>query len=80
MKFIPEFKQPFKEPQNAIWFLYQDEKLVVRVSSDSIMIPASADLKQVDLTPVHHQYLGALDGCPCLAAELPPDIRVPDGW
>ena len=80
MKFIPEFKQPFKEPQDAIWFLYQDEKLVVRVNGDSVMIPASADLKQVDLIPDHHQYLGKLDGCPCIAAELPSDIRVPDGW
>jgi NAD+ diphosphatase len=80
MKFKAEFKQPFKEPRDAIWFLYQDEKLVVRVNGDTVMIPGNADLKQVDLKPVHHQYLGTLDGCPCIAAELTPDIRIPVGW
>jgi NAD+ diphosphatase len=80
MSFIPDFKLPSGEPQDAIWFLYQDEKLVVRVNGDRVMIPDSADLERVDLAPAHLQYLGALDGCPCLAAELPPDIRVPDGW
>ncbi len=80
MKFIPDFKQPLKESQNAIWFVYQDEKLVVKVNGDSVMIPASADLERDNLVPIHHQYLGTLDGCDCLAAELPPDIRVPDGW
>jgi NAD+ diphosphatase len=80
MKFIPDFKQPLKEPQNAIWFVYQEEKLVVKVNGDNVTIPGSADLKQIDLTPIHHQYLGALDDCPCFAAELPADIRVPDGW
>ena len=69
MRFIPEFKQSFKEPQNAIWFLYQDEKLVVRVDGDSVMIPTGEDLKQGDLTPDHHQYLGTLDGRPCIEAR-----------
>jgi NAD+ diphosphatase len=80
MQFIPHFKQLNKTPQQAIWFVYQDEKLVVKVNGDSVMIPGSADLKQVNLAPVNQQYLGTLDGCDCLAAELPPDVRIPEGW
>jgi NAD+ diphosphatase len=80
MQFIPHFKQPNKSTQQAIWFVYQDEKLVVKVNGDSVTIPGSADLKRVNLVPAHQQYLGTLDGCDCLAAELPPDVRIPDGW
>jgi NAD+ diphosphatase len=80
MQFIPHFKKPNKTPQQAIWFVYQDEKLVVKVNGDSVMIPGSADLKQVNLVPVHQQYLGTLDGRDCLAAELPPNVLIPDGW
>jgi NAD+ diphosphatase len=80
MNFIPEFKPVFEEPQNAIWFVYQDEKLVVKVNGQSVTIPGSSDLEQVELAPIHHQYLGALDGRPCIAGELPVEIPVPDGW
>jgi NAD+ diphosphatase len=80
MTFIPDFKQATMQPEQGLWFVYQAEKLIVKVNGDSILIPGGPDLQQVKLAPIRQQYLGALDGRPCLAAELPAEVGIPDGY
>jgi NAD+ diphosphatase len=80
MTFKPDFKPPTNQPQRALWFVYQDQKLIVKVSGDTFSIPRSPDLRQVNLSPIREQYLGALDDRHCYAAELPPDVPIPDEW
>jgi NAD+ diphosphatase len=80
MEFIPDFKQPSSEPKQSLWFVYQDEKLIVKVDGDSIYIPRRPELQKANLAPFHKQYLGTLDGRPCFAAELPENVPIPAGW
>ncbi len=80
MVFLPDFEPSSNELRQALWFVYQDQKLIVKVNRDIFSIPRSPDLQQVNLAPIRKQYLGALDGRPCYAAELPPDVRFPEGW
>jgi NAD+ diphosphatase len=79
MPFVPDFKAPPGEPRAALWFIYQDEKLIVKYNGDSISIPRASDLQPVNLALIRDQYLGALDGRLCFAAELPPDAQIPNG-
>ena len=44
MKFIPDFKQPTMEPDQGLWFVYQADKLIVKVNGDSVSIPGGPDL------------------------------------
>ena len=80
MEFIPHYIQPAVETNHGLWFVYQAEKLIVKVNGESVAIPDGVDLQQVKLAPIRRQYLGALDGRPCLAAELPSDVVIPDGY
>jgi NAD+ diphosphatase len=80
MTFVPDFKSPTSLPHQALWFIYQNQNLIVKVSGDAYSIPRAWDLRQVQLTPIREQYLGVLDDRPCYAAELPSDVPVPDGW
>ena len=70
MAFIPDFKTPSKEAANALWFIYDQGKLLVKVRNDSCSIPETSDLKNTQTTVIHKQYLGTLDDRPCYAAEI----------
>lgn len=80
MQFSPDFKSPAAELPQALWFVYQDQKLIVKTNNNSVSIPCATDLQQAELEPIRKQYLGALDDRPCFAAELPLGIGIPDGW
>jgi len=80
MVFLPDHKPPSSEPRQALWFVYQEQKLIIKVKDKTFSIPRSPDLQQLSHAPIRNQYLGALDGQACYAAELPPDVRVPEGW
>jgi len=80
MKFTPDFKNTSIDPHQSLWFVYQAEKLIVKVKGDSVSIPCKPDLQQFNNAPTHEQYIGSLDGRACFAAELPEDVAIPDGW
>ncbi len=80
MEFVPDFILPSSELRQALWFVYQDQKLIVKFDNDGFSIPCSPDLQQAKLEPIRRQYLGTLDDRPCYAAELPLEVGVPEGW
>ena len=80
MQFFPDFKSPGSEPPQTLWFVYQDQKLIVKLNNDGVLIPSAADLQQAKLEPIRKQYLGVLDNRPCFAAELPLEVGIPGGW
>jgi NAD+ diphosphatase len=80
MTFIPDFRKPPMQPEQGLWFVYQADKLIVKANAQNVSIPAGADLRRTKLTTVRQQYLGALDGRPCLAAELPSEVMLPDEY
>ena len=76
MRFIPDFKSPSGKQPSALWFIFNQSKLLTKTTSDTITVPSTSDLSENHLTPDRFQYLGTLDGYPCYAAEFterPPD-------
>jgi NAD+ diphosphatase len=77
MSFEPAFQLPSAVSADALWFVYRQDRLLLKRSNSSGHIPDTRDLKTTNLSPTRKQYLGALDGRECYAAELPdidPDL------
>lgn len=80
MTFTADFKPPNKVPENALWFLFHEQRLLVKHEKDKELIPQSADLEAACLVPIGKQFLGSLDKRACYAAELPDGKPVPDAF
>ena len=70
MRFLPDFKPPSDKQPSALWFIFDKSKLLTKITGDTITIPCTSDLSDVQMTPARFQYLGTLDGYPCYAAEF----------
>ncbi|MCZ6463777.1 MAG: NAD(+) diphosphatase [Proteobacteria bacterium] len=77
---LPRFTPGISPPANPAgplrWFAFRRRELLV---TSAYQLPEAADLAQLGLAPVRHQYLGRLDDTHCYSAELPADARPPDG-
>lgn len=80
MPFVPDFKPSHQAPESALWFLFQDQKLLIRQEKDNGFIPNSEDLKGLDLTPIRQQFFGSLDEQACYVAELSDGAQIPDAF
>lgn len=80
MTFVSNFRAPAEAGESDLWFLFHDQRLLVRHEGDSLSIPRSSDLKRFELAPMPKEFLGWLDECPCYAAELPDENLMSDGF
>ena len=78
MSFNPSFTAPPGIPENALWFLFKDHKLLTKKEEDRYLIPKSTDLRALDQRPDPLHFLGSLEGCPCYAGELPLSEPLPE--
>ena len=79
MSFEPDFKFPATESPQALWFVFQKDKLLLKTTDRKYSIPCSSDLTAFHFSPIRRQYLGALNGVPCYAAEIPNALAPTDG-
>ena len=80
MTFVSEFRAPTEVRESDLWFLFHDQRLLVRQEGDGLVIPQSSDLERLGLAPTQKEFLGRLNECPCYAAELPEGNPVSDGF
>ena len=73
MSFIPDFKPPPVEPSSALWFIFNQGRLLIKLQNDSCSVPETSDLGKLTSAVIRKQYLGTLDSRPCYAAELDND-------
>lgn len=64
--------------ETALWFLIEDQKLLLKTEGEKWVIPQSPDLRRLGLEPLNRQYLGSLDDRPCYAAEVSDGTHVSD--
>lgn len=64
----------------AYWFLFSDDRLLVRMQDATATVPFSENGPPRGLNPVRQHVLGILDQIPCHAAELLPDTPLPEGY
>ena len=79
MHFEPAFIPPTTQSARALWFIFCRDRLLLKAGDNGCCIPSNGDLTQIKLVPNHPQYLGALDGRQCFAAELPDEAQIADG-
>ncbi len=79
MIFKPDFKLPATVSPQALWFVFQKDRLLLKTSDNGCLIPRTRDLAKFNFSPIRKQYLGALDGRQCYAAEMPDEIAPADG-
>jgi NAD+ diphosphatase len=84
MDFISRIAPPDDERAPAYWFVFQDDKLLVRPAGDTVSLPLVADLAELGVAPLRTLYLGHLQEAPgqridCYGAEIAPDNQLPEG-
>jgi NAD+ diphosphatase len=77
MTFDPGFTAPPSIPEDALWFLFREQKLLTKKEEDRYLIPRSRDLKAFDPRPEPLHFLGYLEGRPCYAGEMHPSQSPP---
>ena len=80
MTFASTAKPPLKPPENALWFLFQEQRLLVMQEGDDARIPKTRDLEKTRISPGLKRFFGVLNDQPCYAAELSGDEPIPEGF
>jgi NAD+ diphosphatase len=81
MPFKPAFKSPSTPSEQALWFVFhRDRLLLLKESDNGHRIPCAWNLAQLKPAPIRSQYLGTLDDRPCYAAELADKNQDLDGF
>ncbi len=83
-EFVSQTVPPRENEGAAYWFIFHDDKLVVRPGDHTAEVPLVSDIAALGLAPVRQLYLGYLragDAPPvhCYCAEIAPDAVLPEG-
>jgi len=70
MNFISSSIPPEGASEPAWWFIFQNDRMLVRVVDERVEVPKVLDPGSLYRGPLRTQYLGALDGVRCYAAAL----------
>ena len=70
MPFKPSFNPAPVMTETALWFIFEDQKLLIKAEDGNSYIPQTSDLKALNLALPQPQYFGSLDDRPCYAAEI----------
>ena len=70
MLFKPKFDPSAAELASALWFIFDNGRLLIKIKNDICSIPDTSDLAIYKSAIFHEQYLGTLDDRPCFAAEF----------
>ena len=84
MDFISRTALPDDQRAPAYWFVFQDDKLLVRPNGETLSLPLVQDVAELGVTPLRRLYLGYLQEAPgrridCYAAEIAADSELPAG-
>ena len=70
MQFKPKFDRSAVEPTSALWFIFDNGRLLIKIKNDICSIPATSDLVIYKSAIFYEQCIGTLDDRPCFAAEF----------
>jgi NAD+ diphosphatase len=79
MNFVPAIQPPDSQNSPGYWFVFQENRLLVRMEDQGACPPAWEELQNLGVQPVRTQYLGTLGNQGCYSAEVATDIRLPEG-
>jgi len=67
---------PCELGRDGWWFLFHEDRILVRAHGDAAEIPRITDRRETCLLPTRKQFLGMLDGIPCFTAELEEPVMI----
>jgi NAD+ diphosphatase len=79
MAFVSSYQETFDERDPSWWFVFSGNKLLVQMREQGVSIPLLSGLDGIHLKTLRKQYLGTMNGHPCLCAECEADIQIPEG-
>jgi NAD+ diphosphatase len=62
-----------------LWFVFREDKILVRLGEGHAEVPHAAALESFSLKPVRTHYIGRLNGKTCYSAEVATGAEVPEG-
>jgi NAD+ diphosphatase len=84
LEFTARLAPPPEETEAGYWFIFADDKLLVRRDGEEAAVPQLAGPAELGLTPLRTIYLGVLNGAgagqSCYAAEVAADAVSPAGF
>ncbi|GBF33323.1 NADH pyrophosphatase [Desulfocucumis palustris] len=64
-----------------LWFLFYDNKLLIKINNDTLSIPGREDLTALEIQLRREIYIGRLYDSPCFAAEFSGEpLSLPGGF
>jgi NAD+ diphosphatase len=78
MPFTPNFICPSTESDEDLWFVYHQDQLLVKNTTERYLVPCRRDLENFKPPLIRKQFIGLLDETPCYAAEISTDKDVSD--
>jgi len=69
-KFVSGILPPEVRSEPAWWFIFQENRLLIYPSPESVALPFLIDLNELGLIVIRQDYLGQLDHRLCYAAEV----------
>jgi NAD+ diphosphatase len=79
MNFVPAIRPPESQETHGYWFVFQDNRLLVRVEEQRASPPFCDELQSLGVQPLRTQYLGTLGKHGCYSAELAAEVQPPEG-
>jgi NAD+ diphosphatase len=79
MIFVPAVRPPDSQKPHGYWFVFQENRMLVRVEQRRASPPVCDELQSLGVRPVRTQYLGTLGKHSCYSAELADEVRPPEG-
>ena len=79
MIFVPAVRPPDSQKSPGYWFVFQENRLLVRVEEERASPPVCKELGSLGVQPLRTQYLGTLGEHGCYCAELDAETDPPEG-
>jgi NAD+ diphosphatase len=78
-RYIPGFKPKDGNSSPIYWFIFNSDKMLVKIDNSKFKIPCARSVEELHIFPVRTQYLGTLQGNLCYSAEVDPETKEPEG-
>jgi NAD+ diphosphatase len=80
MSFIPAIHPPAGRSQPILWFIFDQNRLLVKSEDGICALPDAAQIASIGLKPATRLFLGFMENHLCYAGELRPDDPLPNEW
>jgi NAD+ diphosphatase len=79
MNFIPAVRPPDSRKSQGYWFVFQENRMLVRLEGQRAAPPVCEELQSLGVEPLRTQYLGTFGKHSCYSAELGTEVHPPEG-